>query len=60
MTNRKMMMGAVLVAFVMMAVPFIGIADDSDATSSATGTYSVYTYDGSTWVNETVGAYDAA
>ncbi len=52
---------AVIAAVMMIvAIPIGFAASDADADAGATGTYSVYAYDDSTWSSDVVSAYDAA
>jgi len=60
--QQKNLIATVIVALVAMCAPVIGlIPDDSEATTSAHGVYSVYAYNGTAWSTDLVtDAYDAA
>lgn len=59
--NAKKMMVAAFAVLIMMAVPFAGVfADDADASTTTSGTYNVYAYNGANWSSDRVSTYDAA
>lgn len=56
----KKMMAAIAALIMIVAVPIGIMANDSEATGSVTGTYSVYAFDGTSWSSDVVYTYDAA
>lgn len=51
---------AIAALIMIVAVPIGVMANDSEATGSVTGTYSVYAFDGISWSSDVVYTYDAA